>query len=540
VSVAPEGRAAPNPFTPVRFSDPVPTARTRTAFAPADHARELSTLGVIDVGSNTARFVVFETSAGGIVRPVFETKESPRLGLEPAADGSLSEAAIARGVHAVRRFSRTVRQLGVRKVIGVATSAARDAPNGPAFVQEVERATSVRLKILSGTEEARYAYLGVAGTLELRNDLVCDLGGGSLQLAEVRDGALRNSVSLPLGALRLSRRFLEHDPPKRREREQLREHARSAIRSAVEAFGGHHDRLVAVGGTVRALARASIDLTEFPVRRVHGYRLYDRAIEAMDELLGEMPANKRKAIPGIGSDRADVVLAGITVFEELERAIGVDHVLVSGAGIREGIALEAIRARLPTSAEELVDRSVATASTTFGFDLERAREVADTADRLFGLLAGRYGWGRSERLALRAAAGMHDAGIAVDLWNHPAHSAYLLRNYPIWGLDQREILLASMTAYLHDGDEPPSAWKKRYLPLVGSPEVGTAVRLGAILEVAKTVASPKTLLSLASGGQRLAVAFSSGADVALPSRWQEKVRKAMERVFDLEVKVRDG
>ncbi|HYA10660.1 MAG TPA: Ppx/GppA phosphatase family protein [Thermoplasmata archaeon] len=518
----------------------MPRQRASPTLAPFARARESAWVGVIDVGSNTARCVVFEASPGGTVHPVYETKESPRLGLETEPDGSLSEAATARGVHAVRRFGRTVRQLGVRKVIGVATSAARDAPNGPAFVQEVERATAVRLKILSGTEEARYAYLGVAGTLELRNDLVCDLGGGSLQLAEVRDGALRNSVSLPLGVLRLSRRFLEHDPPKRREREQLRDHARAAIRSAVEALGGHHDRLVAVGGTVRGLARASIDITEFPVRRVHGYRLYDRAIEALDELLGEMPANKRRAVPGIGSDRADVVLAGITVFQELDRALGVDHVLVSGAGIREGIALEAIRADLPASAEDLVDRSVAAASGAFGFDLERAHEVGEVADRLFGLLAGRYGWGRSERLALRAAAGMHDAGVAVDLWNHPQHSAYLIRNYPIWGLDQREILLASMTAYLHDGDDPPSTWKKRYLPLAGSAEVATAVRLGAILEVAKTVASPKTLLSLVNGGERLAVAFSSGADVALPARWQEKVRKAMQRVFDLEVRVRDG
>ncbi|HYB62916.1 MAG TPA: Ppx/GppA phosphatase family protein [Thermoplasmata archaeon] len=518
----------------------MPRQRVRSALASADQAREGPSVGVIDLGSNTARCVVFDTSPGGIIHAVYETKESPRLGLETGPDGSLPEAAVARGVHAIRRFAKPLRHLGVRKVIGVATSAVRDAPNGPAFVQEVERATAVRLRILSGAEEARYAYLGVAGTLELHNDLVCDLGGGSLQLAEVRDGLLRNSVSLPLGALRLSKRFLEHDPPKRRERDQLRDHARTAIRSAVEALGGHHDRLIAVGGTVRALARASIDITEFPVRRVHGYRLYDRAIEALDELLGEMPTSKRRAVPGIGSDRADVVLAGITVFVELERALGLDHVLVSGAGIREGVALEAIRAKLPVSAEELVDRSVAAASGSFGFDLERAREVAEVADRLFGLLAGRYGWGRGERLALRAASGMHDAGVSIDIWNHPQHSSYLVRNYPIWGLDQREILLASMTAYLQDGDDPPSVWKKRYLPLAGSAEVATAVRLGAILEVAKTVASPRTLLSLAGGGERLAVAFSSGADVTLPSRWQEKVRKAMERVFDLEVRVRDG
>ncbi len=518
----------------------MPRQRTVARAAERRNGRAGPSIGVIDVGSNTARCVAFEASSEGAIRAVFETKESPRLGLETAPDGSLAEAAVARGVHAVRRFARRLEELSVPTVVGVATSAVRDAPNGPAFTQEVERATGLRLAIISGVEEARYAYLGVAGTLELRNDLVCDLGGGSLQVAEVRQGVLRNSVSLPLGALRLSRRFLEHDPPKRREREELREHARSAIRQAIAAFGTHPDRLVAVGGTVRALARASIEFTEFPVRRVHGYRLYDRSIEALDELLGEMPSAKRKTVPGIGADRADVVLAGITVLEELERAAGVDHLLVSGAGIREGIALETVGARFPASTEELVDRSIAAASVSFPFDYERGRLVAELADRLFVLLADRFTWGRSERLALRAAAGMHDAGVAIDLWNHPQHSAYLIRNYPIGGLDQREILLASMIAYLHDGDSPPSAWKKRYLPLAGGPEVAAAVRLGALLEVAKTLAGSRPTVGLTGGGRALAVGFSSAAGSTLPPRWAERVKKAMARAFDLEVRLRDG
>ncbi len=508
--------------------------------AHAARAQRSPSLGVIDLGSNTARFVVFETSSRGAVRPIFEAKESPRLGLEPASGGALSEGAVGRGVHAVRQFGKLVRTLGVRETLGVATSAVRDASNGPEFVREVARATGLDLRILSGAEEARYAYLGVAGTMELENDVVCDLGGGSLQLVEVRSGALRNSVSLPLGALRLSGRFLEHDPPKRKEREALEEHVRAALSSAVEAFGGRPARLVAVGGTVRSLARASIAIKEFPVRRVHGYLLYDRDIEALDELLGEMTAAKRRAVPGIGADRADVVLAGITVLEELLGALRVDHLVVSGAGIREGLALEKIGAQLPAPAEELVDRSVAAASASFAFRYERGLEVAEVADRLFGLLAERYGWGRSERLALRAASGMHDAGVAVDLWNHAQHSAYLIRNYPIWGLSQRETVLASMAAYLHDGDDPPSEWKKGFLPVVGGDDLPTAVRLGALLETAKTLGGPGTALSLTAGGSTLSVGFSGEIESPLPSRWQEKVRKTMQRVFGLEVKVHDG
>ncbi len=510
------------------------------ADAAAGPAPAAPSLGVIDIGSNTARFVVFETSSRGTVRPVFEAKESPRLGHGTLADGSLSEEAIGRGLAAVRRFAGVAHAQRVARTLGVATSATRDAPNGPAFLKEIAKATGVELRVLSGAEEAQYAYLGVAGTWELANDVVCDLGGGSLQLAEVHEGALRNSVSLPLGALRLSDRFFEHDPPKRKEVDELREHVRGALTSAVEAFGQKPGRLVAVGGTVRALARASIALKEFPIRKVHGYTLYDRDIEALDELLGEMPAAKRRAVPGISADRADIVPAGLVVVEELERAFGVDRLLVSGAGIREGVALEAIGARLPATAEELVDRSIVAASETFRFVLEHGREVVDAALGLFDLVADRQHWGPSERKALRAAAGMHDAGTAVDLWNHALHSSYLVRNYPIWGLDQREVLLASMVTYLHEGDDPPSEWKKAFLPIVRGPELETAVALGALLETAEIVAAAHPKFALGGGGKTVAVTFSEDAELFLSSRWLEKARKPMRRAFDLELKVRDA
>jgi len=504
-------------------------------------SRAVSTVGVMDIGSNTARFVVFDTSSFGTVRAVYQTKDAPRLGSGTGADGSLSPDAMVRGVATVRRFARTVRSLKVPKTLAVATSAVRDAPNGPEFVRDVARSTGVSLRTISGTEEARYAYLGIASAWELSNDLVCDLGGGSLQLAEVRDGSLRNSVSLPLGVLRLSQRFFDHDPPKRREYDALREHVRGTLSSVLEAFGGGPYRLFGIGGTVRSLARASIEFRDYPVRRVHGYLLYENDIDALEELLGEMPAARRRAVTGIGGDRADVVLAGILVFSELLRAVKAERVVVSGTGIREGIALESIGAKLPAPAETLAERSTAAASESFAFDLEHGREVAETTSALFQVLSSRFEGGPSEALALRVAAWMHDAGVAVDLWNHARHSSYLIQNYPIWGLDQREVLLAAMAAYLHEGKNAvPSEWKRGFLPIIGPPDLEKAVRLGAILGVAELLASVRPKFSLVADGKALGVTFSSARDTTLSPRWVEKVRKVMERVFELEVRYRDA
>ena len=498
------------------------------------------TIGVIDVGSNTARCVAFEASASGSVRAFFETKESPRLGLGTGPDGRLTAAAIERGVAAVERFAIATRSLELSKTIAVATSAVRDAPNGADFVRQVERSTGVVLRIISGAEEARYAYLGVAGAWELDTDLVCDLGGGSMQIAEIREGRLRNSVSVPLGVLRLSQRFLDHDPPKRREVDELRDHVRETLTSVLDAFGRRNYRVFGVGGTLRSLARAAIEFRDYPVERVHGYPLWDHDLEALGELLGEMPAAKRRSIPGIGSDRADVVIAGIIVLGELIRVTDAGRIVVAGTGIREGLALEAVGAKLPASAEELAERSAAAAAESFAFRLDHGREVADTALALFDVLAPQFEWGRSEGLALRVAGWMHDAGASIDLWRHAHHSAYLIQNYPIWGLDQREILLASMAARMHEGEALPSDWKKRFLPIIRAPDLETARRLGAVLEVAELTSAARPRFSLGGGGKTLTVSFSLPSATALPAHWEERVRRSIERTVEREVRFRDA
>ena len=452
----------------------------------------------------------------------------------------MTAAALERGVAAVQRFALAVRALGLARTIAVATSAVRDAPNGAEFVRQVDRETGVLLRIISGAEEARYAYLGVAGAWELEDDLVCDLGGGSLQLAEVRSGQLRNSVSVPLGVLRLSQRFLDHDPPKRREIDDLREYVRETLGTVLEAFGARKYRLFAVGGTVRSLARAAIGFRAYPIERVHGYPLWDHDLEALHELLGEMPATKRRAVPGIGADRADVVMAGIVVLEELVRATDAGRIVVAGTGIREGLALEAVGAKLPVPAEQLAERSAAAAAESLAYRLDHGREVADAALGLFEVLSPRYDWGRSEGLALRVAAWMHDAGTSIDLWRHAHHSAYLIQNYPIWGLDQREVLLASMAARLHEGGDLPSAWKKGFLPIIRGSDLDTARRLGAILEVAERTSAARPRFSLGGAGKTLTLTFSAPADTTLPAHWEEKARKPMEREFEVEVRFRDA
>ncbi|HEV2428361.1 MAG TPA: Ppx/GppA phosphatase family protein [Thermoplasmata archaeon] len=496
-------------------------------------------LAVVDVGSNTARLVLFQGSSEGSLRAVFEAKESLRLGWRVGPDGTLDAGAVERGLAGLHRFADRLEALGSPRTIGVATSAVREAPNGRTFVERVERETGLRLRILDGTEEARYAYLGVSSAWSLDHDLVCDLGGGSLQLVSTRRGAIRNSVSLPLGTLRLSQRFFEHDPPREREVEALETEVRESLRRALEVLGRPTGRLLGVGGTVRSLAKVAIGLREYPIARVHGYPLRPRDLEALRELLLELPSEKRRDLPGIGGDRADVIVAGLLVIDALRREAQVDALTVSGTGIREGLALEEIQAKLPASADELAHRSARAASEALDFSIQHGESVERLARQFFQAIADRQRWGEEERLSLSVAAWMHDAGIAIDLWRHARHSAYLIRNVPLWGLSQREVLLASMAAYLHEGDGPPSSWRKEFLPILKGSDIETARQLGAILYAAEALAGVEVKLGLPDGAGALELSIAKGAQDPPVPKALEKIRKPLHRELGLEVKLRD-
>ena len=497
-------------------------------------------LAVIDVGSNTARLVMFRIANSGSLRAVFERKESPRLGLGTAADGTLHKDAIERGIASLKRFAQTLRDLGNPTLVAIATSATRDAPNGAAFLQRVARETGISLRVLTEVEEARYAYLGVATACELDDDLICDLGGGSLQIVAARQGEFQNSISLPLGALRLTQRFLEHDPPKSRELEEMRSSVQEDIASAIKALGREHRGILGVGGTVRSLAKVAINLREYPISRVHGYPLGRRDLEALGELLFDMPSDKRSAIAGIGADRADVILAGLVVIEELLSETEQEQITVSATGIREGIGGEAVHADLPATAEELARRSVLAASEAFEFSMDHGVEVERVSGQLFDLLAPRLSWGAEERIALSVASWMHDSGTAVDLWRHGRHSSYLVRNFPIWGVSQREVLLASMATFVHEGDEPPSSWRKEFLPVIRPSDIGTARRLGTVLYTAETLQGEDPKFSLPAGSNLLSVGLARASEGSVSPRAMEKIRKPLRREFDLEVRIRDS
>ncbi|HWJ85788.1 MAG TPA: Ppx/GppA phosphatase family protein [Cellulomonas sp.] len=300
-------------------------------------------LGVLDVGSNTVHLLVVDARHGGPPIPQSSEKAVLRLMRYLDASGAISTEGVAMIVQAVDRAAHQARAAGVEELLAFATSAIRDAANGPAVLAEVESRTGVRLRVLTGEDEASTTYLAVrrwygwsAGRL-----LVLDIGGGSLEIAAGAADVPDVAVSLPLGAGRSTIRFLPTDPPTADQVTALRQHAREVLAEAAERFAELPRQAHTVGSskTIRSLARLAGSTAD-------GIGVRDRSMLTRDALddwtprLARIPADARPALPGITADRSFQIVAGAVVLSEAMRAFGVDELDVSPWALREGLILE--------------------------------------------------------------------------------------------------------------------------------------------------------------------------------------------------------
>jgi exopolyphosphatase/guanosine-5'-triphosphate,3'-diphosphate pyrophosphatase len=441
-------------------------------------------IGIVDLGSNTARLAVFETEPGERFQLVDGIREPIRLGEGLAASGALSRRAMDRAEAAMHLFSDYAAATGLRKMEVIGTSALRDAENGVDLLARLEP-LGLEITVLSGEEEAQLGVLAVANSFSFEEAWVADLGGGSAQVSRMSGRRWIEGDAYPLGAVRLTEAFLHTDPPTASEVAALEEHVAGALVEVADRIRRDGLPLVGIGGTLRNLARATQEALEDPLGLLHGYSYECEALEELTEELLTLPAHKRARIPGLNPDRADIIIAGALVFRWLARHAELDHILISGYGVREGAFFRRFLPP-PHLLPDVRRFSVANLLAQYGQeDYPHVERVVHLALRLFGELAPLHELGDEDARLLEAAAWLHDIGMTVDYHRHHKHGEYLVRSAPLPGFTQREMALISLLVRYHrkglpkTGDLRPmleSDDKRRLLQLT------TCLRLAEYLE----------------------------------------------------------
>jgi exopolyphosphatase/guanosine-5'-triphosphate,3'-diphosphate pyrophosphatase len=442
-------------------------------------------ISAIDIGSNSIRQTIADVSPTGTIRVVDEMKAAPRLGAGLYKKGALSEVAIQNALSTLTRMATLANQLGVKRTEVVATSAVRDATNGEEFLKLVRTETGLKVRVLRGEDEARLSFRSALAHFDLGvgRAVVMDIGGGSLELALSADGLVERLISLPLGAISVTERYLGADIKKKGMR-KLRRHVWLELRRHLSARHWHATRIFCSGGTFTSLA--SIYLARIGMesaKTVHGTVIPRIELEHIVDMLRNMSLAERQGVPGLNAARSDIILGGLAVAAEVAARVEAKELVVSAYGIREGILLESAHvAPAPADPGEARERSVRELAERTHYEEPHSKHVQKLSLQLFDAIGQRLGCIPDDRKLLSDAALLHDIGYHISYDKHNKHSYHLIEHAELLGMTPIEQIVVANVARYHRGAEPKK--KHRNYGGLERPVRQTIKRLSAMLRVA--------------------------------------------------------
>lgn len=460
---------------------------------------------VVDVGSNSVRLVLYRVE-GRSMWTVFNEKVLAGLGRDLKKTGRLSEDGTASALAALKRFRMVIERLPPDRVFTAATAAIREATDGPTFAERVQAETGLTLRVLSGAEEARYAALGVLAGAPAGDGVVGDLGGASLELTPIGPKGAGEGVTLPLGPFSFGA-FPDDDPEIRRKE----------VDERISDLGRFHtETFHAVGGAWRNLALIHMHMTGYPLRVVHQYELSRGEALNACRFVASQSRRSLEAVEGVSKKRAETLPHAAVVLERLIVALGIETVVLSAYGVREGMLFEAMPPEtqaLDPLIEGCADLTVRTgADATLGPTLEAWLSPVFTA--LDPIFPGR------DPVLLAAACRLADLGARL----HPDHRADLVFEQvlraPVAGQNHAErafLAMAAFSRHTSSNNTPEPGTITRLLPDVARKRaraLGAAIRLGCDLTARDSALLAHTRLSL-KGERLLLTTDADRADLLL-------------------------
>ena len=299
-------------------------------------------LAAIDIGTNSMRLLLCSCENKKIIKKSKELAVT-RIGQHVSRDGVISEEAMLRNIESLKHFSDKARSFGAEEVVAIATSAVRDAANGDAFKTLVKHKTGVDIRIISGDEEAELGILGVMSEEEDENKgiLVVDIGGGSTELVFWTKGSIEYATSIRAGAVRMTEGFITNNPIAKGEIADLKKHLHEIFELPIEHIKSKKiDKIIGIGGTATTAAAIFHKLSIYNPETVHNTAITVKHLEEMFEDLSNMSVEKRKQVPGLQPERADVIPSGLCILIHILKNIGDSQIHVSENDNLEGAILK--------------------------------------------------------------------------------------------------------------------------------------------------------------------------------------------------------
>lgn len=418
----------------------------------------MSKLAVIDIGTNSIHMVLAEILPDAGFKILDRFKDMTRLGNGVFSTRRLSEEAMTRALDVLKTLVTLARNKGFDRIIAVATSAVREAQNGGDFVAFIMEQTGLRVRVISGTEEARLIFLGVKHSIALPDGptLVVDIGGGSVELIVGNREGLIHGKSLKLGAIRLAEQFLPKAPPSESMLYALNDAVLTHLRDALGSFKmKKFHSLVATSGMAGNLGEvAHLRQTGRPLPQHNLATVSLKDVRSLETELARSSVKARLAIPGLDPKRVDTLLPTAVILRRLLELSDLSEITLCDKAIREGVIYDFIvRHREGLKAENDIPdvrrRNVIGLARRCQAPEVHSLHVADLALSLFDQTKREHRLGQQERTWLEYAAILHDVGYLINPRQHHKHAYYLIKHSDLGGLAAEEIDMVANIARYH-------------------------------------------------------------------------------------------
>lgn len=499
-------------------------------------------IAAIDIGSNSIRCIIAEATKEGKIKIMDDEKATVRLGERLAVTGVISDEAAGRAAEAIRRFQKLVTGLNVEAVEAVATSAVRTAANGKELIAALSQQLGHEIRVISGDEEAELTAASALANFDMygKRYVMVDIGGGSVEIVTAFGNHVEEFYSLDLGAVVMTDRFLKNDPIAAGEVKKLQRHIRGSLKRAFTGKKVAVDSLIGSGGTVTALGCMAMQMRKENYVSVHGSEVLRAEVVHLSAMLTHRDLKGRRTVPGLNQDRADIIVAGAVVIDELLRFFGANRVLVNERGIREGLLIRAVK-RLGLVAGSGAPPSWRDSVKEFAIschvDEQHASHVANMALSIYDALARPFGLPQPERKLLEAAALLHDCGYFISYGSHHKHSYHLIRHSELFGFTPRERELIAQVARYHRKSLP----RRKHAAFQSLKEKDQVIvaRLGGILRLADGLDRRRNGVvkdvSCLLGGKTVTITLTAGEDVSVEIFGANAKKELFEKAFGSQV-----
>ncbi len=446
-------------------------------------------IGIIDLGSNTARLVIVKMFGDGHFVVIDQLKESVRLGKDMERDGFLKASRIADTIKTLKMFRKLCDAYEVEKIIAVATAAVRRAKNQRSFLDEIVANTGIKLKVLSAEEEATYVYRGVINTMDIPKGLILEIGGGSTKVIYYNRRNLLNYETLPFGAVTLTDLFTEEGVSQEAQAEKIENFITEQL-SKIEWLKDidPETRLIGCGGSFRNLCKIVKMKKKCPLPLIHNYEITYEEFNGVYEMLKGLDLDKKKRIKGISSARADILPSAFAVANAFIKYLNFEVLTTSSSGLREGIMFNYA---VPTTVEkpitDVLTYSLQTLVKYYHCNQKHAEQVVNISTQLFKQLRVLHKFPRQCLKVLKVAAYLHDAGTSIKYYDYQKHSSYILLNSNLYGITQRETVLAALVVASYKNDDFSLNELVKYKEFIGEEDIEVIRKLGVILRIAESL-----------------------------------------------------